>query len=1394
MSLNHENILEINDLEQIISIRQKPHIYAFSTNTLPNYIKVGDTFRPINTRLNEWKKIFNDLQRKFPNITKEYEGEACFKNGNTDIYFRDYSVHKYLISKGYSRLEKEDFISLGFDKCLSNEFFKEMPIDEIKNAIQTIKEKFNEDWGDHTYYNLQDKKEDEHHWNNTEKWILRANQEKVVNNFKEKVNEGKNELLMYAVMRFGKSFTSMCCAQIMGYKKILIVSAKADVKNEWKKTVEKPEIFKEYRFLCDEDLKKSSRNIIEKTLQGNAEKFENKKAVAMFLTLQNLSGLSSDGQDIKKRLEQVFNEKFDLIIIDETHYGAWANIYGSVFKSTTNDDEDFKSVVNEINEHKNILEKVKYLNGNVKLHLSGTPYNLLYENSFKEDDMIASCQFSDILIEKEKWDEDNLNKINPLTGEEFEEYDNPYFGFPKMLRFAFNLPKSAQEKLVNASKDGKWNLNKLFETKGKDKEKKFINHNEVLNLLKVIDGKEKDDAVLSFLNIPKIKNNDVCKHIVMVLHLKSACDAMEDLLDSGKINNCFVNLKNYKVINIAGHNSKYKTIEQVKEEISQCEKNGEKTICLTVNKMLTGVTVPEWDTMIMFKNTKSAQEYDQAIFRIQNQFVEELPSNKNDNKAIKIDKKPQTILVDFDPVRMFEIQGLSSRIVNDLRKANNEKLDEKIETELKFFPIITYNADKLVKVTPRNIVEIISNYNKEKSIIDEALDVEFDVKLLNNNYLREYISKQYEKGIKNALKDTIHTSGEFSSVEILETQPGEDARNSPDEFSRQNEEPASTNTKIKNNELKSLKKKYASCVALLLFYSFLTKSKIYSLRELQKSFEVENQYQQDNDQIIKNLGIDKQFIKLHLEKCDKIFAYNVDSKIASLNLLSHDKTITTEQKLNTAIKKFSRISESEVVTPVKVCFDILDTISKEKLIEVIKNEGKILDIASKTGEFSYAIFNFLKDVVDKNKLKQSIFSIPTSSISYELTKRIYDIIGLPIENISKFTSYDLIKIMKKHKNGNDTKEIDYDKINKVLKQNKKFCEIKLDDNIKEGGEKVKFSAIVGNPPYQENISNNEGNKSLGKQLFPNFIKLSAHLTNKYLSLITPSRWFTSEGQDGSFIPLREWAKKNNHFSSITNILDGKSVFSGTELGAVNYFFYNKDYVGNTTFIDKGSKIVRPLFEDGLDMILSMNEMVSIINKVKSTNFISFTDITKGRDAFGVVGKKEEIEKNTKLTAFDNSVEVRCAHEAIRHISRDKITKNIDLIDKWKIFTSKGNGGAGTLTRDKAVAIIGRAYIGGPNTICTDSLIPIGEFKTQQEALNLKKYMETKFLRFMVGILKVSQNIYQNVYQFVPLQDLTTNSDIDWFKAISEIDQQLYKKYNLTLEEVQYIEKMIKPMD
>lgn len=350
---NDENIKLVEDH---IRLRLDPKIYAFSTNTIPNYLKVGDTLRPVDVRISEWEKLITERLGRKPEITRKGDFTALLSD---EHYFRDYSVHSYLESIGKHRLDGD------LAHKYSIEFFENTDINDVEQAINDIKQDYISEGiiKKYTYYSVADSTHAEAHGANDKVWNLRPNQAEVVNNFLARPDEKK--LLMYAVMRFGKSFTAMYCAYAKKLKKVLIVSAKADVKGEWQKTIETPTCFKNYKFVCDKDLKNNFD--IDSYLAENSD-----NCVAVFLTLQNLCGKDSDGNNIKKRLEQIFNTQFDLLIVDETHYGAWAHEYGKPLQDA---DEDV--IADERKDFGKFKEKVATINAIQQLHLSGTPYNLL---------------------------------------------------------------------------------------------------------------------------------------------------------------------------------------------------------------------------------------------------------------------------------------------------------------------------------------------------------------------------------------------------------------------------------------------------------------------------------------------------------------------------------------------------------------------------------------------------------------------------------------------------------------------------------------------------------------------------------------------------------------------------------------------------------------------------------------------------------------------------------------------------------------------------------------------------------------------------------------------------------------------------------------------------------
>ena len=337
-----------------------------------------------------------------------------------------------------------------------------------------------------------------------------------------------------------------------------------------------------------------------------------------------------------------------------------------------------------------------------------------------------------------------------------------------MIRFAFNPNESSRKVLEQLRQNGvTYAFSELFRPQSITKDragayKAFVHMKEILDLLQIIDGSKQEANLLGFLNYDKIKAGQMCRHIVCVLPFRASCDAMAALIKNNKKR--FVNLNKYEIINIAGVEDEYVNTKEVIDKIKKCEEEGKKTISLTVNKMLTGSTVEQWDTMLYLKDTVSPQEYDQAIFRIQNQYIKTYTDGENE---VRYNMKPQTLLVDFDPNRMFRLQELKSQFYNvNTEKNGNLKLEQRIREELEISPIITLNNNKIVEVTPANILDAVREYSKSRSVLDEAIDIPFDTTLLDDPILREEIEQMNEIDANKGLEFKPVEGGDEDDLDI----------------------------------------------------------------------------------------------------------------------------------------------------------------------------------------------------------------------------------------------------------------------------------------------------------------------------------------------------------------------------------------------------------------------------------------------------------------------------------------------------------------------------------------------------------------------------------------------------------------------------------------------------
>ncbi len=228
--------------------RVDPRIYAFLTSSVPRYLKVGDTYRPVPVRIAEWKKRFTISEKDV------WDWPATIGR----LFFRDYSVHQFLENeKNLKRLDSKTLNNIGKGQKLyySNEFFRDAKADHVKKAIEDIENDHKNSTGKYAFYNVADIDKDDDELPERVGLTLRPNQEDAVKRFVAARKARRTNLLMYAVMRFGKTVTALKCAQTMNAKFVVVVSGKADVAREWQNTVLGFTDFKDYVFLSPEDLK-----------------------------------------------------------------------------------------------------------------------------------------------------------------------------------------------------------------------------------------------------------------------------------------------------------------------------------------------------------------------------------------------------------------------------------------------------------------------------------------------------------------------------------------------------------------------------------------------------------------------------------------------------------------------------------------------------------------------------------------------------------------------------------------------------------------------------------------------------------------------------------------------------------------------------------------------------------------------------------------------------------------------------------------------------------------------------------------------------------------------------------------------------------------------------------
>jgi hypothetical protein len=615
-----------------------PTIYAYSDISCKNSLKIG------YTSVNAQKRIAAQYPTKRPG-KKPYKIlliESAMRSDGS--HFRDHEVHNYLREKGI--------------KNPGGEWY-ECSVEQVRAAVLAIKKGLTNNENRHLNFKMRPEQKSA---------VKRACE--YFHNYKKENNGQIPHFLWNAKMRFGKTFAAYQLAKKMGWKKILVLTFKPVVENAWQEDLKNHIDFEGWQFFS----KKS--NLEYATL-------DKKRPIVCFGSFQDYLGKNSIG-GIKPKNEWVHKTKWDCVIFDEYHYGAWRKSAKNLF----NEESELEEKESENTDER---DRIEYLEGEMPiktdayLYLSGTPFRAIISGEFIEE-QIFHWTYSDEQRAKKNW----------------EKANNPYEALPRMVLLTYQLPSSIQD-IVSGGEFDSFDLNSFFKAKNKGKDAKFVYENEVQKWLDLIRGNYLETS-LDHLKLgakkPPLPFSDVrllniLSHTLWFMPNVASCHAMNNLLKQ-KQNKYY---HDYNIVVAAGPEAgigidSLKPVQNAMEEPLKS-----KSITLSCAKLTTGVTIRPWTGIFMLKNLNSPETYFQSAFRVQSPWTIKNPEGKSPNKEEII--KKECYIFDFAPNRALK------QIVDYSCNLNINEMDseKKVKEFIDFLPILAYDGSSMREIDAAGVLE-----------------------------------------------------------------------------------------------------------------------------------------------------------------------------------------------------------------------------------------------------------------------------------------------------------------------------------------------------------------------------------------------------------------------------------------------------------------------------------------------------------------------------------------------------------------------------------------------------------------------------------------------------------------------------------------------------------------
>lgn len=1173
----------------------------------------------------------------------------------------------------------------------------------------------------------------------------------------------QNRMLWDCKMRFGKTVSAYELIRQGKYQKTIVVTHRPVVEEGWKNDhdlifgadsihlfVTKKINSSAYEY--DASIDSENERVLRCYAQTGAE-------FVYFASMQDLRGSKCVGGKFDKN-NAVFEIDWDLIIYDEAHEGTQTDLGQTV---------------------QTLLEKPKNGKAPKVLSLSGTPYNLMGQY---EDNIYT-------------WDYVMEQRRKREFAQQYPDLHNPYADLPEMRILTFDLQKALPAAYRYETEDMAFNFREFFRTWTGDVAQDFrpipvgahkgdfVHEADVRSFLDLITA-ESAESNYPFSNE---HYRDMFRHTFWMVPGVKEARALSKLLKEHPV------FRHFAIANVAGEGDREEDYDNALKKVQEAIRNHPYTITISCGRLTTGVTVPEWSAVMMLSGsaTTAASGYMQTIFRVQSV------------GSVNGKQKEVAYVFDFAPDRALKVL---SEVHTLSKKGKTRDADAKaaLGEFLNFCPVIAVDGTQMVEYDVPKMMRQIKKVTVDKAIrsgFDDESIYNEDVGIVMNdadvtlfNKLASIVHGQPKS--KLPTKVTINRQGMTNE----QYDQAEKAKNKPKRIRTKEDEEA-----LKKQQ--ELKKEREKVLQLLRAVSIRLPMLIYGARvDLNEGIRMERFVDiVDNEswQEFMPQKVTKELFKQLLKYYDEDVVVGAGLRIRRLAKAADElPPMRRVQRIAEIFALFRNPDKETVLTPWRVVnMHMGDTVggynfyaegyAPDGLLEqprladngdVTENlflnaDTKILEMNSKSGLYPlYLTYSLYAMKLPK----------PESQLPLEETQRLWrETLAQSIFVLCKTPM--AVNITRRTLAGyNDDWAVHAIHLPRLLDRmaDKPRLARKLTNPATWGkeGERMKFDAIVGNPPY---MVMDGGAQSSARPIYQNFVQTAKLIEPNYMSFIIPTRWYAGgKGLD----EFRAEMLSDRHIKALHDYPDPDMVFPSTNIrGGVCYFLWEKDYDNSQNLVNvvthdhNGIRTAnRPLRIDNTDIFIRDNQVISILEKVTAKEFSSIAEWISSLRPFGLRGYFSQSDDfHGSDVGMKEPVICYAKGRMMGYVEKSLIPAHQEWIEAWKVYIPRANN-IGTELNDDNL----NSFVGNPGTICTESYLVVGAENTlgKAEANNLTEYLQTRFVRFMHSIAKVSQDATSKTWRFVPLQHF----------AKSWTDEELYKKYGLTEDEVAYIERTIKGME